>query len=783
MLAAVVVLAGGGVYLSRLYTDLSALIERRQAALSSSIYSAPHAIEAGQDLEGSRLLDRLASLHYSLVEGQPAPGQYSREGANLVVHLRGYSHGPMRHPAALLRVKVEKGRIAAVTDGAGNPARQATLEPQAIGRLASGAPAERIEARLSDQQPYLVGGLLATEDQFFYWHPGFNPVRIVAAAIADVRAGRLAQGASTLTQQLARTFLERRERSFSRKLLELATAIVLEVRLTKDEILERYINDVSLGAHAGAPIHGMPQAARYFYDRDLSQVTPAQAATLIGMVQAPTMYDPRRHPEASRKRRDAVLGIMRREGVIDEATYAAAVASPIEVRTPPALRRAPYFTDYVTAELARLPGIGTDLAGLKVFTTLDAAVQDTAAEAVRANIERLEKSYRGLRGSGTKSQKLQSAAVVLDARTGAIRALIGGRSYAESQFNRAAFALRQPGSAFKPIVYLAAMDPERSPIDPPLTLASLLPDEPMSFGGWSPENHEHQFRLRATAATALAESLNVPAAYLGSRVGPERIVRTARELGIPQDLQPLLPISIGAEETTVLDLTAAYQVIANGGTRSPVYAVESVVAADGTEIYRHAERRDPVVDADVAYLVTAGLKMAMRSGTGASAAGLGLKVPAAGKTGTTQDYRDAWFVGYTPDVVCGVWVGFDTPKSTGLTGAQAALPAWVKIVQRSAVRSEDFAVPDGIVTATIDPESGGLGTPSCPRRVTLPFLDGTDPTAPCELHGTYDVAAAPEGWGGWQLSEREPAREEPPREQRPNVFKKVGKFFGSLFRR
>ena len=242
------------------------------------------------------------------------------------------------------------------------------LEPEVIGRLLPGTPAERVEVQLGQLKPYLVKGLLASEDRFFYYHPGIDPIRIVEAAISDFRSHRLAQGASTLTQQLARTFMERHERTLSRKFRELAVAAVLEIRLRKDEILERYINDVPMGEYEGTPIEGMPQAARYFFNKDLSEVTPAEAATLIGMIQAPTLYDPRRHPDACRRRRDVVLGVMKNAGVIDDATYAAAVATPIQITKPPGLRRAPYFTDYVSAFVNKIPGFNGHLEGLKVYT-------------------------------------------------------------------------------------------------------------------------------------------------------------------------------------------------------------------------------------------------------------------------------------------------------------------------------------------------------------------------------------------------------------------------------
>ncbi len=362
-------------------------------------------------------------------------------------------------------------------------------------------------------------------------------------------------------------------------------------------------------------------------------------------------------------------------------------------------------------------------------------MQADAVDAVTDNIAQLEKNHRRLRRAANDA-KLQTSLVALDADTGAIRAMIGGRDYSESQFNRAANAQRQPGSAFKPIVYLAALDPERAPFSPPLTLASTLPDEPMTFGGWTPANYERTYQPQVTVVQALYESLNVPTAYVGNELGPATIVKTAHEMGINEDLQAVLPISIGADETTLLELTSAYQVFATEGLQSPPYAVEAVVDAKGHQIYLHEDVENRVIRPAVAYLITGALKAVLRYGTGASAGRLGLDFPAAGKTGTTQDYKDAYFIGYTPAIVCGVWVGFDQPESLGLTGAQAALPAWVQFMQDAAPADpEDFPEPSGVTMATIDPESGGLATSACPKQVELPFLIGTAPTQMCTLHG------------------------------------------------
>ncbi len=778
-------LFGFGFYLAQLYGEISTMIEQRQAALTSAIYSAPAPIRVGDDVERIGLFDRLNQLSYSANAQAAVPGEYSNSPRVVDIYVRSFRLGARDYPARLVRVVLDGTRVAGVADSYGVAMRDAMLEPEVIGRLMPGTPAERVEVNLGDLKPYLVKGLLATEDRFFYYHPGIDPIRIIEAAIIDLRTHRLAEGASTLTQQLARTFMARHERSFGRKFRELAVAVVLEIRLSKNDILERYINDVDMGSYDGTPIEGMPQAARLFFNKDLAEVTPAEAAVLIGMVRAPTAYDPRRHPDACVIRRNTVLGGMFRAGVIDEDQYRTAVATPLTVVKPPGLRRAPYFTDYVTAFVAHIPGFNGNFAGLKVYTTLDTVMQGGAAAAVNDNLARLEKTRRSLRRADPK-QRLESALVALDAESGAIEAMVGGRDYSESQFNRAALAERQPGSAFKPIVYLSALDPSRAPFSPPLTLASVLPDEPMSFNGWTPANYEHTYQPQVTVAEALIESLNVPTAFVGNRLGPGRIVRTAHDLGITASLPAVLPISIGADEVTLLELVGAYQAFASEGILAEPYAVESVVDAKDHEIYHHQDVSERVIRPAVAYLITGALKAVLRYGTGATSGRLGLDFPAAGKTGTTQDYRDAYFVGYTPKLVCGVWVGFDEPQTIGLTGAQAALPAWVQFMVDSAPADpEDFPEPSGITMATIDPESGGLATSACPRRVSLPFLIGTAPTEMCPIHGGVLASAParlPESASPGPATVPSPAA--PVATASPSssdVFGAIGHFFSGLF--
>ena len=775
---------GVGFYLAQLYGEISVVIQQRRAALTSTIYSAPKVIAPGDDVARAHLFERLRRLSYTEVAAVSGPGEFAVASGRLTVYIRPFRLGVREFPAMLLRFSLSGTRITALSDLFGTALKRALLEPEVIGRLMPDAPAERVEVALDEVPPFLTAGLLATEDRFFYYHPGFDPIRVIEAALVDMRTGHLVQGASTITQQLARTFIPPRRRSFWRKFREAGIAVVLEIKLSKKQILERYINDVPMGEFHGAPIYGLPLAARYLFNKDLRQVTPAEAAVLIGMIRAPTLYDPRRHPAQCQARGDTVLAIMKRAGVIDEPAFAAASAAPIKLAEDRGARPAPYFSDYVASQVEKIPGLNGHAEGLKVYTTLDPELETIAEKSVVENLERLEREHKRLRRRDAE-QRLESAMIALDVGSGAIRAMVGGRDYSASQFNRATMAKRQAGSTFKPIVYLAALDPDRCPLGAPLTLASMLPDRPMSFHGWVPANYEGEYKDRVTVASALADSLNVPTAYVGSMLGPRILVETAHELGVSEDMPAVLPIAIGAGETTLLELASAYQVFASEGIARPPYAIESVIDGRGHLIFEHEPAEKRLIRRDVAYVMTGALEEVLSQGTGAASVAMGLRFPAAGKTGTTDAYRDAYFVGYTPELVSGVWVGFDEPQSIGLPGAKAALPAWVNFMIASApAKAVDFEVPKGIVLAAIDPDTGGLATPQCPRRMAVPFLHGSEPRQLCPLHGggwfssgaPTSVAAA----GEPAASSAPSAPGAAPAAPSSGVFGAVGRFFGSL---
>ncbi|MBV8771151.1 MAG: hypothetical protein JO166_02305 [Deltaproteobacteria bacterium] len=478
-----------------------------------------------------------------------------------------------------------------------------------------------------------------------------------------------------------------------------------------------------------------------------------------------------------------MLDLMRRAGALDQTVYQAALTEPVVTVPANGLRRAPYFTDLVISRVSKLPSVSGTLAGLRVYTTLDPELEAHGREALIANLERLEKLHPRLRRR-IPTKRLESALVALDPRSGAILAMVGGRDYSTSQFNRAANAERQPGSAFKPVVYLTALDPALSPLSEPVTLATILPDRPMSFGGWRPVNYEGSYAGDVTVAEALADSLNIPTAYLGSLLGPPAMIHTAHLMGIQEDLPNYLPISIGSGEVTLLEMASVYGTFANGGVVRTPYAIEAVVNAQGQLIYQHTPHAQRLMSRAVAYVMTGALRGVLQYGTGKNASRIGLDFPAAGKTGTSEDYRDAYFIGYTRRLVSGVWVGFDQPQDIGLPGADAALPAWVRFMEES-VRQPQLGFgppPPGITMVTIDPISGGLATSACPRVATLPFLSGTEPRQTCRLHGGIFAASAPSSAnpiasppnsGSAQLTTPAPATN--------NFLGAIGNFFSGLF--
>ncbi len=600
-----------------------------------------------------------------------------------------------------------------------------------------------------------MGALIAIEDTRFYEHFGLDWRGIARAAYRNLRHARVTEGGSTLTQQLVKNVFLTEERTLLRKVNEAIIAVMLERRYSKRQILEFYANEVYLGQAGQAGIYGFGEAARYYFGKDVGRLTVGEAALLAGLVRAPNVYNPAKDPKRAKARRNVVLTRMLETRVLEKADYLLALQEPVEVK--PAVVKAndaPFFVDFLRAQLAEIyPKDVLTSEGLRVFTTLDLDLQHAAAGALERGLAALERQYAGLRRAD-RGKALQGAVVVLQPQTGAIRAMAGGRDYGASQYNRAVQARRQPGSTFKPIVFAAALSPGPDGGAPRFTAASFVEDGPLSLkvGGrlWQPENYDKQFRGRVTLRTALEQSLNAATVRIAQETGLARVIATARALGIQSPLYEVPALALGASEVSPLELATAYATLANSGLKPVPIAVRDVADREGRQLERRTFELEPAIPAEVAYVVTRLLEGVIDRGTAGAARRLGLEGPAAGKTGTTSDYRDAWFAGYTPETVVLVWIGFDDGTPIKLTGSQAALPIWVEVMRAAQAGrpASPFPVPPQVALATIDPTTGYLATNACPERLEEVFVAGTEPKESCPVH-PGSLPAAGKGLMRW----------------------------------
>ncbi len=691
---------------------------------STEVYGRPLTLVRGERADPAAVESHLRRLGYRRVTaGDVGIGEYYLGRRGWIVGRRPFRPVSALSGGGFLVARLDGwGRIARLEDGDGRRLTRGQLEPELLGRFGDRADQSRLAVPLADLPEELVQAVLTVEDQRFFQHYGLDYRRIVAAALANLEAGQIVQGGSTLTQQLAKNLFLHPRRSFVRKVREAVMALALEARHTKEEILQAYLNEVYLGQDRGTAVHGVASASRYYFGKDVGSLTLAESALLAGMIKAPNAFSPYRNAEAARERRTASEEPLR-----------------LRERAPP-IRSARYFVDWVVRGLHGAEGVGA------LVTTLDLRLQRLAEESVRRGVERLERDFDWLR-EGEAGEPLQAALVALDPRTGEILAMVGGRDYGRSQFNRAADGIRQPGSAFKPIVALSALSRDRSRrAAPEFTLASVLQDEPlhhqMATGVWEPGNYDGQYRGDVTLREALERSLNVPFARLGIELGGDRIASTAMALGIERPLDAYPSLALGASEVTPLELTRAFGVLAAGGYRAPLTSV--VVAADRAGQLRGDVAPAPggdgawVYDDAETYLVTSALRGAVERGTGRGIREWGFHGDVAAKSGTTNGFRDAWFVGYTARLAVGVWVGFDHGGSLEIPGAGAALPIFADFLEgavgpdgrRGPWGSEGFRPPTGLETVRVDPITGLRGGWGCWGEPEL-FLRGTAPEASC----------------------------------------------------
>ena len=708
------------------------------------------------------LLDLVEALHGAVAteeeRGQRETRQRGEERRGIEIRLRG-------------------GRVAALRDPAGQSVRSLRLEPAVIGNLDPDGGRDRLPVPLAALPQHLTDAVLAIEDQRFLEHHGLDVRRIGGALVANLRAGRVVQGGSTLTQQLVKNLYLSRERSWYRKLQEAPLAIMLEVRRSKPEILEAYLNEVYLGQAGGRAIHGVGRAAEHYFGKPAQRLDVHESALLAGLLRGPSLYAPARDPDAALARRNVVLAQMRELGRLTDAEYEVAAARPLDVVGDREIPRATrYFVDSITPGLRqRYEPAQLKKGGLSIYTTLDLRLQRLGERVLSEGLAQLEKSKPALVREGAP---LQGALVALDPRSGHLLAAVGGRDYGSTQFNRALDARRQPGSVFKPVAALAAITLE--PDAPVFTLATLIEDAPVTLetpeGDWEPGNHDREFRGLVTLREAVEHSLNVPMIRLSMEIGPRRIVRAARRLGIESRLRGVPSLVLGTSEVTLLEMTRAYGVLAAEGWRADLRDVLAVYEPSGTALEEIATSGRHTIDPAEAYVVTSVLQGVVNRGTGFGVRARGFAGPVAGKTGTTDEYRDAWFIGYTPELAVGVWVGFDDGEPLRHSGATAALPIFTEFL-KGAVGSRggrDFRVPVGVETVQVVAAEGQPSGLRCDGEPEV-FLDGTAPNGDC---GSWNwLARRPfEKWWEEEEAVSAPPPDEPKRHRRSRFLRWINPF-------
>ncbi len=711
--------------------------EGRRFALPARIYARPLELHVGSRVSQADVEDELRQLGYRDIARPGEAGWFVRGENRLEIALRPFVFWDGAQPAKQMDVLFENNKIAAVRDANGASLALARLDPLAIGGIYPAGNEDRMLVRLREVPPHLVKALLAIEDRQFYSHRGFDP-RAMARALRSLFSERL-QGGSTITQQLVKNFFLTPERTLRRKFTELIMAVLLELHYEKDEILETYLNEVYFGQDRDRAIHGVGLAAQFYCGKEVQHLSLAESALLVGMVRGPAHYDPYRQPARALERRNLVLREARDQNAIALEEYALARASPLGIARKAAMGTSPHpsFLRLVHRQLRR-DYDEKDLRseGLRVFTTLDPRVQGVAETALTRRLAQFDKERRfGQPG-------LEGAVVVTDPQSGEVQAMVGGRDVRYAGYNRALDATRPVGSLLKPAIYLTALsEPSK------FTLLTPIDDGPFVWKSrgapdWEPANYDKKHHGAVPLRLALAHSYNVAAARLGTDIGVDKVLANVRKLGIERELRPYASTLLGAVEMSPYEVAQMYQTIAAGGWRAPLRAIREVTTQDGRPLARYPLAVEQVLPPEPVYLLAAALQGVVREGTGQ---GLKSFLPAetavAGKTGTTDEQRDAWFAGFSGDRLAVVWVGYDDNRAARLTGSGAALPVWGDLM--AALSPEPFALakPDGVVHVWIDPQSGLRGGTSCPGALELPFVQGSAPEARAPCSGPLDAAA------------------------------------------
>ncbi len=686
--------------------------------MPARVFSSTVPLYRGQALSLGQLRHMLEERRYKEALKEPVlAGEFKWSDNTLVVHLRDFQFPGIFLPSQIVEFSFQQNKITGI-HGPKEEIDYLELEPMEIARLYGPERESRLLINIRQAPQHLIDAIVSIEDHRYYEHGGIDLLGVVRAMFTDFKAGRVVQGGSTITQQLVKNYFLESERSLRRKFFEISMSLVIEAQYHKDEILEMYLNEIYMGRRGNVAIHGMGEASAYYFGRNVEDLTLSEAATLAGIIRAPNRYSPLVDHQAALDRRNLVLKRMLELRKISPAEYYAArleVLQAASLSTPAGI--APYFLDYVRKQAQELyapEALASE--GLNIYTTLQPEMAFAAETAVREGLAEIEKgSGADPISDGSKpSPRLQAALIALQPKTGEIYALVGGRDYVESSLNRALKGSREPGSAIQPFVYLAALDRFR--------LCDLVPDLPVSYeldgAAWTPRNFDGRYRGRVLFRDALEQSLNAATVNMAVETGMDQIIATLKKFGIQSQLEPAPSIAMGQFELTPMELARAYAVLANDGQMPFLISLREIVAEEGDIRERRSIDFSSVTSPAKAFLINSLLQGAVERGTGKVVKKLGIDFTCAAKTGTTSEFRDSWFVGYTSDMLALVWVGYDDNSPTGLIGAQGAASIWARFMNlaRPWIQSEELEVPPGIVEENDLP---GL-RPPCDCRLQRP---------------------------------------------------------------
>ncbi len=736
-LVVLVLVVAAGAWVVHLDRVVTREFQGRHWSVPARVYAAPLEVYVGAPVSASELEDELRRLRYRAGDPNVGPGLYRRRGNTFELHARRARFIEELREPQQVSVTADSTSITALKAADRSELPVFRLEPPVIGSVFPIHGEDRLVLAPADVPPLLRNGIKLIEDRRFDEHHGVDAYGVLRATWANLRAGHVVQGGSTLTQQLVKNYFLNDQQSFGRKATEAVMALRLEAHFSKEEILVAYLNEVYLGQDGSRAIHGFGLGSEYYFAKPLAELDVGELALLIGLVKGPSYYDPRRHPDRARARRNLVLQELGNTHLAEAGAVARATAGPLGLRAPGGGSYVPAYLDLVRRHLKR-DYAEADLAaaGLAVYTSLNPRAQAAAEHALIANLTRLDAASR------VRDDHLEGAVVVAEPNSGDVVAVVGGREVGNDGFDRALDARRPIGSLVKPAVYLAALESGR------YTAATLLEDTPLEVKlsdgtTWAPQNFEHQFYGQVPVARALAESLNVPTVRLGLDVGLARVIETLQRLGL--ETTPTLNPSLllGSVEMTPLEVVQVYTSLANGGFRARLRAVHAVLDEQGRPLKSFKVQVEEAAPAAAVYQLDRMLMLVTTRGTGRDAgARLPRGIVVAGKTGTSSDTRDSWFAGFTGSYVAVAWVGYDDNRPTGLTGAAGALPVWADTLARLKSASFQPVAPESVEDRWMGYGDGLETTPSCsPDAVAVSFVKDTPLPAKPDCEGPAGAAA------------------------------------------